>query len=108
MDIKTTFLFLSWLPSLHETLHKKQSFPLTVPSVNVTKSAISCRFGHIYRETLMKNFIFCEVKDRQVLTLYCLVSTETRVLTLVVLTKPVLLPRFIRNSTHFSFLLSVY
>ena len=31
-----------------EALHKKRSFPLRISSVNVTKSAVSCRFGHIY------------------------------------------------------------
>ena len=30
------------------TLNKKGSFPLNIASVNVTKSAVSCRFGHIY------------------------------------------------------------
>ena len=30
------------------TLHKKLSFPLRISSVNVTKSAVSCGFGHIY------------------------------------------------------------
>ena len=29
-------------------LHKKRSFPLRISSVNVTKSAVSCGFGHIY------------------------------------------------------------
>ena len=30
------------------TLHEKWCFPLRNPSVNVTKSAVFCRFGHIY------------------------------------------------------------
>ena len=30
------------------TLHKKWSFQLRISSVNVTKSAVSCRFGRIY------------------------------------------------------------
>ena len=29
-------------------LHRKWSFPLRISSVNVTKSAGSCGFGHIY------------------------------------------------------------
>ena len=29
-------------------LHKKWSFSLGISSENVTKSAVSCRFGHIY------------------------------------------------------------
>ena len=38
-------------------LHKK-SFPLTSFSVNVTKSAVSCGFGHIYwRNPLWKTFL---------------------------------------------------
>ena len=31
------------------SLHKKISFPLRISFVNVTKSAVSCEFGHIYR-----------------------------------------------------------
>ena len=31
-----------------DTLHKKRSFPLRISSVNMTKSAVSSRFGHIY------------------------------------------------------------
>ena len=30
------------------TLYKKWSFPLRISSVNVTKSAGNCGFGHIY------------------------------------------------------------
>ena len=29
-------------------LHKKLSFPFRISSVNVTKSAVFCGFGHIY------------------------------------------------------------
>ena len=29
-------------------LHQKWSFPLRISSVIVTKSAVSCRFGHIH------------------------------------------------------------
>ena len=39
-------------PSVHQyhdiPLHKKWGFPLTISSVNVTKSTGNCRFGHIY------------------------------------------------------------
>ena len=31
-----------------DSLHKKWNFPLAISSVNVTKSAVSCGFGHIY------------------------------------------------------------
>ena len=34
------------------SLHKKWSFPLRVSSVNVTKFAGNCRFGHIYWRNL--------------------------------------------------------
>ena len=34
--------------AVQKTLHKKWSFPLRISWVNVTKSAVSCRFGHIY------------------------------------------------------------
>ena len=30
-------------------LHKSDVFPLAISSVNATKSALSCGFGHIYR-----------------------------------------------------------
>ena len=30
------------------TLHTKRSFPLRISSVNATKSAGTCGFGHIY------------------------------------------------------------
>ena len=40
------------------SLHTKLSFPLRSSSVNVTKSAVSCEFGHIYwKKTSMENFI---------------------------------------------------
>ena len=39
-----TFFLIEILP----ILHKKQSFSLRISSVNVTKSAVSCGFGHIY------------------------------------------------------------
>ena len=42
---KLSRLWRIWILS---TLHKKQSFPLRISSVNVTKSAGNCRFGHIY------------------------------------------------------------
>ena len=35
------------------------SFPSRISSLNVTKSPVSCGFGHIY--SLMKSFIFCAV-----------------------------------------------
>ena len=31
---------------------KKRGFPLKIPSVNVTKSAVNCRFGHFKEEIL--------------------------------------------------------
>ena len=39
----TTTLKQRWKP-----LHKKWSFPLKISSVNVTKYAVTCGFGHIY------------------------------------------------------------
>ena len=36
------------LKSATSSLHKKWSYPLRIPPVNVTKSAVSCGFGHIY------------------------------------------------------------
>ena len=32
----------------YDALHKKWSFPLKISSENVTKSGVSCGFGHIY------------------------------------------------------------
>ena len=49
------------------TLHKKWSFPLTMSSVNVTKSAVSCGFGRIYwRSPNGKLHFSCSVIDRGV------------------------------------------
>ena len=42
--IYLVFLSFPW----YSTLHKKWSFPLRIYSVNVTKSAVSCGFSHIY------------------------------------------------------------
>ena len=43
----------------HFLLHKKWSFPLRVFSVNMTKSAVFCRFGYIYwRNTYRKTSFF--------------------------------------------------
>ena len=30
------------------SLHEKWSFPIRISSVNVTKSTVSCGFGHVY------------------------------------------------------------
>ena len=45
-----TFDFLRFSRDVNENiaLHKKRSFPLRISSVNVTKSAGKCGFGHIY------------------------------------------------------------
>ena len=45
--------------ALATSLHKKWSFPLRISSVNVTKFAGNCEFGHIYwKKLLMRNFTF--------------------------------------------------
>ena len=47
------------------TLHKKWSFPLMISSVNVTKSAVSWGFGHIYgRNPQWKASFFLQCKER--------------------------------------------
>ena len=43
---QVTILFVHNLP--YYPMHKKWSFLLRIPSVNVTKSAGNCGFGHIY------------------------------------------------------------
>ena len=41
---------------------QKMKFSWKISSLNVTKSAVSCGFGHIYLETsLTENFVFCAV-----------------------------------------------
>ena len=45
---KSRYCRCSLLIKLFITLHKKWSFPLSISLVNVTKSAVSCGFGHIY------------------------------------------------------------
>ena len=45
------FRYLLWILKnrlFHLTLHKIWSFQLRISSVDVTKSAVSCRFQHIY------------------------------------------------------------
>ena len=54
---------------MQNTLQKYKGFPLRISSVNVTKSAENCGFGHIpgdlvtfvKKKTLMENFTFCAV-----------------------------------------------
>ena len=44
------------------TLHEKWSFPLRIFSVNMTKSAGNCGFGHIYwRNPQWKTSLYCAV-----------------------------------------------
>ena len=53
------FLLQAIVPS--QTLHKKQSFPLRISSVHVTKSAGNCGFGHIYwRNPSQQTFVGLE------------------------------------------------
>ena len=40
------------------SLHKKWSFPLRIPSVNVTKSSGNCGFGHITEKILNRKLHF--------------------------------------------------
>ena len=57
-----------WMATIQSlALHKKWSFSLRISSVNVTKSAGKCRFGHIYWgnpswETLF--FVQCSFSQR--------------------------------------------
>ena len=48
---------------LHHTVHKKWSFPLSISSIYVTKSAVSCGFGHIYWRNLLRKTSFLEQHD---------------------------------------------
>ena len=51
------------LVTYEQSLHKKWSFPLRISSINVTESAVSCEFSHIYwRNPEQKTSIFlsCE------------------------------------------------
>ena len=40
-------LAIIFIKNIHPLLHKKLSFPLRISSVNMTKSTVSCGFGHI-------------------------------------------------------------
>ena len=52
--------------ALRKTLHKKWNFPLRISSVNVTKSAGNCGFGHIYWRNLnRKTSFFVQWKKRR-------------------------------------------
>ena len=42
-----------------QTMHEKLSFPLKIPSENVTLRISS----HLLKKSLIENFIFCVVKD---------------------------------------------
>ena len=66
-DLRGCFKKFSWHVSnnlasnLNLSLHKIWSFPLRISSVNVTKSAFSCGFGHIYwRNPLWKTSFFLQ------------------------------------------------
>ena len=60
----STFEFL-WMFWPYLTLRKKWSFPWSISSVNVTKSAVSCRFDFIYRRNpSWKTSFFVQCKDR--------------------------------------------
>ena len=48
LNVRLSFGMLS----LSLSLHKKWSFPLTISSVSVSKSAGNCGFGHIYWKNL--------------------------------------------------------
>ena len=51
------------LSSLLSTLHKKWSFPLRISSINVTKYAGNCWFGHIYwRNLQLETSFFVAIK----------------------------------------------
>ena len=57
----------------HYLLHKKWSFPLRISSVNVTKSAASSRFNHIYwRNPYSKTSFFVQCTFRE--ESYCSIS----------------------------------
>ena len=47
------------------TLHRRWSFPLSISSVNVTKSAVSCRFAHIYWKNPYWKTSFCVQYQRK-------------------------------------------
>ena len=54
------FLDVFWV-FIHLALHKKWSFPLRISSLNVTKSAVSSGFSHIYRRNpLWKTSFFVQ------------------------------------------------
>ena len=54
-------LFLTFFSKT--TLDKKWGFPLRISSIDVTKSAVSCGFGHIYWKNLewkTSFFVYCK------------------------------------------------
>ena len=53
----------TWCHVAYQNCTKKWSFPLRLSSVNMTKSAVSCRFGHIYwRNHNWKTSLFAQCK----------------------------------------------
>ena len=62
-DRGDSLIIQSWL-NFVLTLPKKWSFPLRISSVNVTKSAVSCGFGHIYwKNPQWKTSFFVQCKS---------------------------------------------
>ena len=74
------------------TLHKKWSFPLKISSVNVTKSAVSCKCGHNYwRNPRWKTSFFVQWKISitctwQMLCLHYSNLQETRIISKLYMT----------------------
>ena len=61
--------------SRKDTLHKKWSFPLRISSVNASKSAVFCGFGHIYwKNPLNKTYFFVQWHS------YGTINSETEIL----------------------------
>ena len=59
--VHSIFTSLKERSILSPTLHKKWSFPLRISSANMTKSAVSCRFGYTYwRNPLWKTSFFVQ------------------------------------------------
>ena len=56
---------------------KKWSFPLRISSINVTKFAVSCGFGHIYwRNPLWKTSLFVQCNYLKLLDLWIIFHCE--------------------------------
>ena len=86
---------------IKQRLHKKWSFPLTISSINVTKSAVSCGYRHIHwRNPQWKTSCFVQWKISSTFTwqMFCLdysnLEDRRKIRRLYMIARGLLLPAY--------------